>query len=336
VTVESKRRGPVPASIWLLLLAWIGLTAATVIWGLPHMEDHLAGRGEAALADQRVGVRFVGRDARLTGQVADPSEIARAVATIRQLPGVRRVVADGIVINPDEAGSTPAAALQPPDLTLTFDAGVVTISGTMPNRATADAIGDAARARWASEQVIDLIGVGSNTSGAAWLAGIVTAVSSVDSLSEGSIIIGPAGVLVHGSVPTDETVASVQESLMAAFGPEIPVESRLEVVALVEPGFVAELLAAGTVRLGGVMPDQVVIDAIVAAAIGVYGSGSVVSEMSVDATTASPPYLAWPLARWRWRRPGVGSESSSKVPAWSSTIRPRWTRPPWQRCSPIY
>jgi len=291
VTGESKKRGSLPASIWFLLIVWVGITVAAVIWGIPHIEDDLGGRGEAALADQPVGVQFVGRDAQLTGQVAASSEIDRAVATMHELRGVRRIDPDGIATTPD-AAVAPDVEPMPPDVTLVFDDGVVTVSGTMPDRTTADAIAQAAVARWGSEQVVDVIGVGANTSGAAWLAGIVTAISGVDDLREGSIAIGPAGVLVEGVVAEADTVMAVEATLTAAFGAEVAVENRLEVIVLAAPGFAAELRADGTVSLGGVMPDQASIDAIVIGAGGVHGSDSVVNEMSVGVEIASPAYLS--------------------------------------------
>lgn len=291
MTGEPTKRGPLPASIWFLLIVWVGVTVAAVIWGIPHFEDHLGERGEAALGDQPVAVQIVGRDARLAGEVTDSTEIDRAVATVRGVRGVRRVEAGGIAIAPDPAVAEPPAESTPPELTIAFEGGVVTISGTMPDRATADAIAGAAAARWGSEHVIDVMGVGSGTSGAAWLAGIVTAINGVDELREGSIVIGPAGVLVQGAVTAPATVTAVQETLTAAFGPEVPLENRLEVVELAAPGFVAELLDDGTVKLSGVMPDEAAIDAIVTGANGVFGSGSVINEMTVGSDIANPSYL---------------------------------------------
>ncbi len=292
MTGGPTRRGPLPASIWALLIVWIALTVGAVIWGVPHMEDHLGGRGEAALNSQPVGVEFVGRDAQLTGQVADPAAIDLAVATTRELRGVRRVDVAGVAIAPQSAAAGSAAEQVPPELTLAFDEGVVTVSGTMPDHRTVDAIVDAAVARWGRDNVVDVVGVGSNTSGAAWLAGIVTAISGVDDLRQGSIAIGPPGVLVQGSVEGTDTVTSVEERLQAAFGPEVPLENRLEVVSLAAPGFVAELLDDGMVSLSGVMPDQASIDAIVTGASGVHGSGSVINDMVVGSEVAAPPYLS--------------------------------------------
>jgi OOP family OmpA-OmpF porin len=256
------------------------------------MEDHLGERGEAALSSQTVGVEFVGRDARLIGQVADPAAIDLAVATTRELRGVRRVDGDRVAIVPQSAAAGSAVEHVPPELTLAFDKGAVTISGTMPDRRTADAIVDAAVARWGRENVVDVVGVGTNTSGAAWLAGIVTAISGVDDLREGSIAIGPPGVLVQGSVEAANAVTNVEALLRAAFGPEVPLENRLEVASLAAPGFVAELLDDGMLSLGGVMPDQASIDAIVTGASGVHGSGSVINDIVVGAEVAAPPYLS--------------------------------------------
>ncbi len=289
MTDESKSRGPIPASIWLLLLAWLGVTVVAVFWGIPHMEAHLAGRGQAALGDLPVGVAFAGRDARLTGSATDSSQVDRAAAAVRGLRGVRRVVADDVAIIPEPSAAP--VEMFPPEVMLVFDGGIVTVSGTVPDQATADAIREAAMARWGQESVVDRIAVVRNTSGAAWLAGIVTAISGLNDLSEGSISVGPAGILVVGNVPTAKTITDVHESLSAAFGLEVPVENRLEVVALAEPSFVAELLADGTVSLGGVMPDQPSIDAIVAGAGGVHGSAAVTNEIEVGSAVASPSYL---------------------------------------------
>jgi OOP family OmpA-OmpF porin len=254
------------------------------------MEDHLGGRGAAVLGDQPVGVEFAGRDARLTGQVTETAGIDRALATVRQLQGVRRVDTE-IAITPDTATVAPAVNLAAPEVALAFDRGVVTVSGTMPDRATADAIVAAATARWGRDRVVDAIGVGTNTSGAAWLAGVVSAISGVDELRKGSIAVGPAGVLVQGSVTSETAAADVEGTLRAAFGPELALENRLEVVTPVAPGFAAELLDDGKVRLSGIMPDQASIDAIVTGANGVFGSDSVVNEMAVGQDIDAPLYL---------------------------------------------
>lgn len=291
MTDDSRARRRLPTAVWWLLLAWLITTIAAVVWGVPHEEDNLAERAGAALSGQPVAVEFDGRDARLTGSVGDSAEVDRAVATVREVRGVRRVDGTGISVSAPQAPATPSVESAPPDLLLTVDSGAVTVTGTVPDASTAAAIVGATEARWGSDNVTDRLTVGENTSGAAWLAGIVTAIDGVDDLENGSIAVGPGGVLLEGSVPTADTRADIEETFAVALGGTTPIDNRLEVVSLAEPSFEAELLDDGTVRLRGVMPDQPTIDSIVAGAAGVYGSGNVVNEMTVGETVASPAYL---------------------------------------------
>lgn len=285
---EGRRR--IPASLLWLLLVWAAVTAAAALWAIPHEEEDLTERATAVLSGRSVTVDFDGRDAVLSGEVEAASELDRAAALVRQIRGVRTVDVSGVAINaPDVA---PTTTRTPPDLTIDFADGGVTLRGTVPDGETIDALLRAANTRFGEDKVVDQLVVGDNTAGAAWLAGIVPVITGVEGLESGSMAIGPAGLLLTGNVASAELSAAIEELLAAELGADFAIENRLEVVPLSAPSFEAELLDDGAVRLRGAMPDQESIDDIVAAAAGVFGSANVVNEMTVGEAIASPDYLS--------------------------------------------
>jgi OOP family OmpA-OmpF porin len=195
-----------------------------------------------------------------------------------------------VAINTPDAA--PAPTRTSPQLTIEFADGTVTLRGIVPDQGAVDALLLAARTRFSEANVVDQLEIGDNTAGAAWLAGIVPVITGVVGLDSGAMAVGPAGILVTGNVATADASSAIAALLAAELGPDIAVENRLEVVPLAEPSFEAELLADGSVRLRGVMPDQESIDAIVAAAAGVFGSANVTNEMTVGEAIATPEYLA--------------------------------------------
>lgn len=288
---ETSKRRRVPRSVWWLTVGWLAVTVGAVLWGVPHEERNLTERAEAALAGQPVAVEFDGRDAAILGQVGGPADIDRAAATVRAVRGVRRVSTNGVTVAASDVPSTQAPELASPSLSLTILAGSVTLAGTVPDQATVDAVVQVAETRWGADNVTNLLVIDDATSGAAWLPGIVSAIDGLSVLRDGSITVGPDGAVITGAVGTPEESTAVEAAVTTALGAGTVVTNQLQVVALAPPSFEAELLESGSVRLRGVMPDQETIDAIFAGAAGVYGSGSVVNEMSVGSNIGSPSYL---------------------------------------------
>lgn len=289
---ESRRRGRIPRSVWLLGLLWIAVTVGAVIWGIPNEEQDLTDRVSAALEGQPVTAEIVGRDARLAGEVATSTDLDRAVATVRQVRGVRRVEAADVTIAAADNTETPPAVASTPSLSIAIAGAAATISGTVPDQAAADAIMHAARTRWGETNVVDELMVDAGASGAAWLAGSTRAINGLDSIENGTVAVGAEGIRVDGVVASDELRTAIEDSLRSAFGPSIALSNQLQVVTFNEPSFEAELVEDGTVRLRGVLPDQATVDAIAAGAGGVYGSARVDNEMIVGTSIATPDYLA--------------------------------------------
>jgi len=284
---EGRRR--IPASLLWLLLVWAAITAAASLWAIPDEEEDLTERATAALSGRAVTAGFVGRDAVLSGEVEAASDLDRAAALVRQIRGVRTVDTSAVAIKEPEIAPTPPRT--PPELTIDFANGGVTLRGIVPDGETVDALLRAATTRFGDDNVVDQLEVGDSTAGAAWLAGIVPVLTGVEGLDSGSIAIGPAGLLLTGNVASEDLSAAIEGLLATELGPDIAIENRLEVAPLSAPSFEAELLDDGSVRLRGAMPDQRSIDDIVAAAAAVFGSANVVNEMTVGDAIASPDYL---------------------------------------------
>ncbi|MCP3974617.1 MAG: OmpA family protein [bacterium] len=286
---ESRHRRPLPRSVWILGFLWLAATAGAVLWGISHEEDDLTDRAAQALDGQSVSVDFVGRDAHISGLVSTAADLDRAVATARQVWGVRRVESDGVSIAAGDASQVPTE-MSPPFVAISIEEGNVVMSGTVPDPATADAIIRAARARWGGDNVADQLIVGSNTSGAAWLAGITRAIDGLDALESAQIEVDAGGVSIRGDVASEDIRRGIEESLTSAFGADIAIDNQLLVADLADPSFEAELIDGGIV-LRGLLPDRETVDAIVAGAVGVYGSSQVTDQMIVGPATASPGYL---------------------------------------------
>lgn len=287
---DKPSRGRAPLWLAFFAVAWVGITVAAVVWGIPHEENNLADRTAAALAGQPVTASFEGRDALLSGQVADAAELDLAVATVREVRGVRRVESADVVvaIEPIE----PTAPLSPPFVTVAVADGAVSLSGTVPDQATADAMFQAASTRWGSDNVIDTLIVDAGTGGSAWLPGVVRAIDRLSRLDVVSLRLTESGAALTGTAESAEEVSAVGTDLQAILGPDTVLDNQLNVAALSAPSFEAELIEEGRVRLRGVMPDQAAIDGLVEAASAVHGSANVVNEMTVGADIDSPAYLA--------------------------------------------
>ena len=283
----SRARAP----LWLsfFLVAWIAVVVAAVVWAVPHEEQNLSERTRAALADQPVTVEFEGRDAVLSGQVADSADLDRAMATVREVRGVRRVDSAGVTIA--VAPPVTSIPLAPPQVTVAVVEGKASLSGTVADQATADAMLQAAVTRWGADNVINTLQVDPGTGGAPWLAGIVSAIDRLGSLDSANLVISGGSATVAGTVPSADVATSLATEIAALLGPDTPVTNNLGVSELDSPSFEAESIEDGMIRLRGVMPDKQTIDQIVAAAAGVYGSANVIDEMSIG-TVQAPDYLA--------------------------------------------
>ena len=284
---EPARR--VPLSVWLLLVAWVALTAAAVIWGIPNEENDLTARTVATLNNEGVQVEFAGRDAHLSGTLASDADLDRAVATVRTVRGVRRVHVSDIAVADDGSGVT-VSELSPPAVSIDIADDVVTISGVVPDEATVLAIMQAAQSRWGADNVVNRLSVGGTTEGARWLPGLVPALASLSEIEQGSLTISGDGAVLAGTALSEAAASAAESIASAALSGLASVDNQLRVVALMAPSFLAELTDGGTIRLQGVLPDQAVVDQIVAAAVAVHGSDNVVAEITIG-DVASPGYL---------------------------------------------
>lgn len=291
MNAEDLGRRQVPQLVWWLVVLWIAVTAAAIIWGIPHEEENLTERANAAVTGLNVNVRFEGRDAFVSGEVAAASDVDLAAATVREVRGVRRVDTSGVSVAAGQTESSSDPEPAAPNVTITVVDGTITLAGTVPDQETVDAMVRAATTRFGADHVTDQLKVGTNTAGAAWLAGVVKLVDGAAALGDGSVSVGAEGAVIVGTVASDQVKASVGDSVVAALGSDIRVANELEVVALAEPSFEAALQQDGRIRLRGVMPDQAAIDDMLAAANAVYGSSNVVDEMTVADNIASPAYL---------------------------------------------
>lgn len=275
---------------WLvaLVVGWLALTVAAVVWAVPHQERDLASRAASAVSDLPVSVDVVGRDVALRGSVAGAADLDLAMALVREVRGVRRVDGADVAV---AAPSDEPTALAPPQLTVNVASGSVALAGRVPNQAAVAAITRAAETRWGAAAVSSSLRADAATGGAAWLPGAAAAVDALAVLDTASLELGAAGAVLNGVATSEAQVSELVARLSEVLGTDVALLNNLEVVQLDSPSFGAELLVGGVIRLTGTMPSQEAIDAIVSAAVSVHGSANVESELVVGDATADPAYL---------------------------------------------
>ncbi len=282
---DSIPRPWVPIGVWWLLVAWLILAVSTVVWSIPHEEEDLQARASQALASAGlpVTVDFDGRDAILSGTVDSLDGPERAIEVVGAVTGVRRVTGDVDV-------AAEPAALRDPTVVVTVAEGQVMLSGLVPDQTTSTGIVAAAVGQFGADAVTNGMTVAADVADADWLDLVGDAIADLGSLGNGSVVFDTDGVTLSGVVASPDAADSLQTSMELLFGDGVTVTNRLSVVALTSPSL--HVSATGDmVELSGAMPDQGSVDALVTAAIGVYGSDGVTSTLVVDAV-GSPDWLA--------------------------------------------
>ena len=89
-----------PPSLLWLLATWLVVVLVTLVWGIGNAESKLRIATQAFLQEDgsAITVDISGRDATLYGSVDSEDEIARIVADIDDIPGIREVNSELTVI----------------------------------------------------------------------------------------------------------------------------------------------------------------------------------------------------------------------------------------------
>jgi OOP family OmpA-OmpF porin len=281
---DEQDHGPrFPALAWLLMIGLAGLIYGTVCWAVPNEERDLTRRAEAVLAGTDLAVEFEGRYAILSG-ASSQTALDQAAAIVRELRGVHSVDTSSVLVVADSGDDTADSAHV--DAVIREDA--VTLSGTVPDQDTADAIVEAAEERF--DTVTNELVVDPDVAATQWLASVPDALRAVEGISEGGIGFSDNTVLLAGIVDSALARADLLDAVVAAVGDTATVVDRILVV-VVEPPTLGAVFSEGTVTLRGLLPDESVATAITTAAQEAFGTDNVDDRLTTGESIASPDYL---------------------------------------------
>jgi OOP family OmpA-OmpF porin len=168
---NDKDRSRFPAAVLWLSVAWVAIAIGATTWGLPNEENDLTERATIAISGSGLTIEFEGRDATIAGTTSDQTTLDWAIATIRDLRGVRSVDAVNAVAAPL---ATPQVASPPPTTTTTapsvtptdlapaapqfsahYERPTIELTGTLSDGDTVDAIVAAAGALYGAANVVN-------------------------------------------------------------------------------------------------------------------------------------------------------------------------------------
>jgi outer membrane protein OmpA-like peptidoglycan-associated protein len=254
---ERRRRGAaVPVMVGVLGLAALGVGQLLPI--RHTVESDLTARSEAALQAagfNGVKVDFTGRDGTLTGSLGSAQDVARALAAVRGLDGVRVATAKidvagagggaGNATAPAGGSPTAPAALAQPQLTAVTVGGKVTLTGKVPSDDARKALVDAVTATFGAGNVVDLLIVDAGVSpdGVAGFGGVVTALGKA---SAATADLSGGLVTLTGTVSDAAAATAAGSAATALTGDAAKVRSELKPGAAAAGGGTAGTGTAGT------------------------------------------------------------------------------------------
>ncbi len=284
VIVEHSKEMPgkqIPRMVWMLLAAWLVITAFAVSWGLARHEHGLTAAADDVLDGHGIDVEFDGRDAVLSGAVGNEVERTRAGLLVLTLRGVRTVDMSGVAV--DGGDETPAAQVD-----VSIADGVVMVTGLVPDQATADDILSGLRDRFPDWSVDGSLATDPSTPLEAWL-GVVAETAVAAGLERAQLRFDDDTLDLEGDVASEEQRQLVLAAVGEALGATATIADSLTVVTG-GPPVLRVVFVDDVLELGGDLPDSATVEAIEGSAALAYGIDRVVSDLRV-ATVASPGYL---------------------------------------------
>ena len=161
-----------------------------------------------------------------------------------------------------------------------------TVSGSVPDQATADAMTDAAHRTYGQRATV-AVAVDPEVAAAAWLGRAPFLIRNFTRLLSGHLRIDGDRAVLTGTVPDRASFEFLRDALSPESGfPPLGVDG-LDVTDLAAP----ELRATAVGReltLAGIVPSRTLRDQIVAAAVELYGPDHVSDEIQIDPATSAP------------------------------------------------
>lgn len=278
---------------WLWGLIPLAVVWLVAIWAKTGpMEADIAGRVDQALKPYVLdtkGLTVAGRDVTLSGPVYEEAGARKSSAT----PWVADAdKVDGVRLVRDDAKQIPEVS--PYVFSATREGGKIVLSGSVPRPEIREQV--LAGARKLGLPVEDRLTYGRRSpadfSGAAALA-----ISQLDGLADGKVTLTDNAVSIDGKA---KSAASRDGILWALKG--LPGGFKLGQANIGAPSYdftASKDPAAGTVTLGGTLPDEPAKQSLLEAARHLFFREKVVDQLKVDPAGAPPGFAAAALATLR-------------------------------------
>jgi osmotically-inducible protein OsmY len=293
------------ARVRILLVVWLLLLGAAVVVGVTGEQNDLGNEAEGALVDAGINaaVEVSGRDVTLTGS---PSSRNRAEEVVGAIDGVRVVnwtdesaaAATGSSTTTTSAPDTSApptttdsTSTLPPitdngttkvaHLDARLQNGQLTLRGTLPSEEVAAQLQTIADLVY-SPLLDNQVEVDPDVATASWVAGAPNVVAVLPIVGTSGITVSGEEATVFGYAPNEERLAQLQGALSQALGPDVTLQSEIEVTGLEPPSINAEVAGDGILRMSGTVPNQSVASFAHTLAVESYGEENVVDEITID------------------------------------------------------
>lgn len=169
-----------------------------------------------------------------------------------------------------------------PELAFSLEDFAFTLSGTVPDQGSADAIETAVTNTYGRHGTTDL-SVNPGIASAPWVERMPFVIQNFTRILDGSLTIDEDGVELDGRSPNEDSIGVLLDALSSEAGFP-PVTTNVEVVSLQAP--VIQAFGNGDqISLKGILPSQTLKNAIVGDVEELYGSGNVAEEIEIDPET---------------------------------------------------
>lgn len=217
-------------------------------WLQPRMEADIAGRVTTTLASQGLlfaDVAISGRDVVLTGEAPSAEARDAAVTAAVRVLGVASVSNALIVVTPSTVMPKTVKNYQ---LTVQKEGNLVTLTGAVPDSATATVLHRIAMLHYDAANVSDTLTV---TAGApaGWRSAAGSVLMHMANLEKGSVTLSGTEVMLQGEVLTEEFKANLQSAISSSLPSAYKVAMAIDVVT-----------PEANVTITGVSPTEAVSD----------------------------------------------------------------------------
>ncbi len=295
-------------------LLFAGLAMATVPRHIQSIEADIGRRTEAELAreDLAARVRISGRDIVLSGQMTSDAR-RNAIRLVSDLWGVGQVADEIQVVETASAAAdlnveaVPSSATLRVKIDLSAD-GRVTLDGQAPSDAAKEQWLAAALVSFPDDEISDRLEVGEggrSEEADALSAAVVTGLSQLSRLEEGSLDVTPARLRIVGRATDSSTEVAIAEQLAADIPRAIRFSIDVHASGASKPVAAAVHLTLarnrdGSVVVSGVVPDGKAKRNWLAKAAAAHPAMQVKDRLRVEAFDAPEAYGDCALAALPW------------------------------------